>query len=245
MVNGLLVAKAKIPPLIATLGTLGAAIGLAQIITNGVDLTGVPNRLADSLGSGKVFHIPALVICAAIVSIIGGVVLAWTKYGRYTYAIGSSAEAARRSAISVDRHIVSVYALQGFLAGAAGVLALALHTATTIGSHGSDNLAVITGVVLGGTSLFGGYGNVFRTVIGILIPVVLVNGLLIVGVPPFWQTVAIGVILVVAVYIDQAKRRARARELVTRNRMTNCEPLLNELKPSWTHHDGRFAESTR
>jgi len=211
LINGILVAKAKIPPLIATLGTLGAALGLAQVLTNGVDLSGIPTKMTNAFGSGKVLEIPSIVICAGVIALVAGIVLSCTRFGRYTYAVGSNAESTRRAGINVDRHVISVYALQGLLVGAAAILNLARFTTTTIGSHGNDNLTVISGVVLGGTSLFGGRGGIFRTVVGILIPVVLASGLVIVGVQAFWQTVAVGIVLVVAVYIDQMRRRPRKR----------------------------------
>jgi len=209
--NGALVAFAKIPPLIVTLGTLGMAFGLAQIITGGDDLSGVSATLSNDIGLGTVLGVPILVIIAAVAAIVGGVFLAWSRFGTYTYAIGSNPEAARRVAIPINRHIIKVYILQGLLAGLAGILSLLHFTTTTIDSHGQDELAVIAGVVLGGTSLFGGYGSIVKTVVGILIPAVLASGLVIINVQPFWQTVVTGAILILAVYFDQLKRKTRAR----------------------------------
>jgi ribose transport system permease protein len=212
VLNGLLITKARIPPLIATLGTMGMALGFAQIITNGTDVSTVPQRLEETVGTGRLFgEIPYLVIVAAAVALVGGLVLALTRFGRHTFAVGSNAEAARRVGINVDLHLIKVYALAGFLSGLAGVLSLGFFTTTTIGSHANDNLSVIAGVVLGGASLFGGVGTIAGTVIGILIPGVLRNGLVIVGVQPFWQNVAVGAVLVIAVYFDQLRRRARER----------------------------------
>ena len=93
----------------------------------------------------------------------------------------------------------------------AGMVSLARFATTTIGGHSTDNLAAIAAVVLGGTSLFGGIGTVLGTVVGVFIPAVLQNGFVILGVQPFWQQVAVGAILIVAVYIDQLKRRAQER----------------------------------
>lgn len=211
IVNGALVARSRVPPLIVTLGTLGMSLGLAEEITGGVDLHNVPKRLVDTFGFGDVFGIPVLVVAAVVVAVIGSIVLSQTRFGRHTYAIGSNPEAARRAGLNVDRHLVEVYALQGLLAEIAGVLSLARFATTTIGGHTGDNLAVISGVVLGGTSLFGGYGSIPLTIVGILIPTILQDGLVILGVQPYWQTIAIGGILILAVYIDQLKRRSRAR----------------------------------
>jgi ribose transport system permease protein len=207
VVNGVLVTKARVPPLIVTLGTLGAAL----LITGGIDVRGVPLELTTTIGIGQLRGVPYVVIIAAVVTAVGAVTLSMTRFGRYTYAIGSNAEAARRAGINVDRHLIKVYGLSGFLAGMAGMVSLARFATTTIGGHSTDNLAAIAAVVLGGTSLFGGIGTVLGTVVGVFIPAVLQNGFVILGVQPFWQQVAVGAILIVAVYIDQLKRRAQER----------------------------------
>ena len=212
VLNGLLIALLDLPPLIVTLGSFGAALGLSDVLTGGVDLTGVPNNLANSVGAGTVGPIPALVLIAGVVTIVLGLVLHLTRFGRYTYAIGSNAEAARRAGINVRRHLIKVYALAGLLSGLGGVLSLAYFTTTTISGHTTDNLTAISAVVIGGTSLFGGVGAMAGTVVGVFIPVVLASGLVIVGVQSFWQQVMIGVILVAAVYFDQLRRRARSRQ---------------------------------
>jgi ribose transport system permease protein len=209
-VNGLVITKLHVPPLIATLGSYGAAQGLAQIITNGNDLKDVPTQLVDSIGFGRVFGIPILVIIALVVALIGGLVLWATRYGRRTYAVGSNAEAARRSGINVDRHLLKVYAIAGMLAGLAGILSFAKFGTTTLAGHATDNLNVIAAVVIGGTSLFGGVGTMIGTVVGTLIPATLANGLVIVGLNSFWRDFAVGVVLVAAVYLDQLRRRSRS-----------------------------------
>ncbi len=140
-----------------------------------------------------------------------GIVLAQTRFGRYTYAIGSNMEGARRSGVNVDRHLIKVYALAGTLSGLAGYMALARFGTTSISGHSTDNLNAIAAVVIGGTSLFGGIGTILGTVFGVFIPVVLQNGFVIVGIQPFWQQVAVGAVLIGAVYLDQL-RRARLRQ---------------------------------
>jgi ribose transport system permease protein len=212
LINGFLIAKAKIPPFIVTLGTLGMALGAAELITGGVDVRQVPFKLTDTLGFGRLFHqIPYLVLIAAGVALVFAIVLAATRYGRYTYAIGSSEEAARRAGIAVDRHLITVYALAGMLSGLAGFMNLARFGTTTIGGHATDNLQAIAAVVIGGTSLFGGIGSVVGTLIGVFIPAVLQNGFVIVGVQPFWRDVAVGAVLIAAVYLDQLRRRTTYR----------------------------------
>jgi ribose transport system permease protein len=211
-INGFLVAKANIPAFIVTLGTFGIALGAALLITGGVDERDVPTKLITGIGTGRLFgQIPWLVVVAAVVCLVLGIVLALTRFGRYTYAVGSSAEGVRRAGVSVDAHLIKVYALMGALAGLAGYLNLARFGTTTVSGHATDNLNVIAAVVIGGTSLFGGIGTILGTVFGVFIPAVLQNGFIIVGVQPFWQQVAVGIVLIVAVYLDQL-RRARYRQ---------------------------------
>jgi ribose transport system permease protein len=211
--QGWLVAKAKVPPLIVTLGGFGAALGIAQIITGGQDPAGtVSGTLQHDIGFGKLFgQIPWLVVIAFLTTLVFGLVLAFTRFGRYTYAIGSNPEGARRAGVAVDRHLIKVYALIGLLAGLGSIMWLAYFGTTSIAGHATDNLKVITAVVLGGASLFGGRGSVLGTVIGVFIPAVLTTGLIIIGVQQYWQDVAIGAVLVLAVYLDQIRRRSVQR----------------------------------
>lgn len=208
--NGICITKLRVPALITTLGSLGAALGIARLMTHGNDVRGVPLTLI-KVSTGTFLTLSWIVWIAVLVTVLGGLVLGLTRFGRHTYVIGSNAEAARRAGIDVDRHLIKLYALSGLLAGLAGMLSLTRFATTTIGSHSTDALQVITGVVLGGTSLFGGIGTVVGTVIGMFIPTVLQNGFIVTDVEPFWQEVAIGFILIAAVYIDQLKRRSRER----------------------------------
>ena len=185
-------------------------MGVAQIFTNGNDVRDVPLTLihistASFLGLSYLFWV------ALVVVIIGALVLRTTKFGRHTYIVGSNEEAARRAGINVRRQLMMLYAISGTLAGLAGMMSLTRFATTTIGGHSQDALTVITGVVLGGTSLYGGIGTILGTVIGIFIPAVLQNGFVVMNIQPFWQQVAIGLILIGAVFIDQLKRRARDR----------------------------------
>jgi ribose transport system permease protein len=211
IVNGFLVTKARIPPFIVTLGTLGMALGSALLITGGVDERSVPFKLIDTVGSGRLFGFPYLVLIAVVVAIIFGIILSQTRFGRYTYAVGSNAEGVRRAGVNVDRHLIKVYALGGTLAGLAGFMSLARFGTTSIGGHSTDNLDAIAAIVIGGTSLFGGVGTILGTVVGVFIPTVLRNGFVIVGVQPFWQQVAVGAVLIAAVYFDQLRRSRYAR----------------------------------
>lgn len=206
VINGLLVSRTKIPPLIVTLGTMGMALGGAQILTNGQDVRAVPELLVTWVGAGSILGIPVLVLISVVVAIVAGIALRMTRFGTWTLAAGSNAEATRRSGIPLRSQLLKVYALAGALAGLAGVMAVARFATTTIAGHTQDNLTTISAVVLGGTSLFGGIGTIVGTVIGIFIPVILLNGFIILGITPFWQAVAMGAVLILAVYIDQIKR---------------------------------------
>jgi ribose transport system permease protein len=207
-VNGLIVAKLKIPAIIATLGTLGVVLGFANLLTGGVSVPNVPPRLQLLIGSyniGGVVPVPVLIAGVAIALMF--LLLHRTRFGRYTYAVGSNAEASRRAGIKVDQHLIKVYILCGGLCGVAGVIDLARFDTVTPASHSLDNLNAIAAVAIGGTSLFGGIGTISGGVIAAFIPTVLQNGLVIESVQPYWQQVAVGVIIVGAVYLDQWRRR--------------------------------------
>jgi ribose transport system permease protein len=211
-VNGVLIAHAQVPPLIVTLGSFGAALGAASLLGDGSDIRTIPTTLKRALGSGTSFGgIPNLVLTAAVITLVAAWLLHTTRFGRYTFAVGSSQEAARRAGIGVTTHLLKVYLLAGLLAGAAGFMSLAYYSTTGIAAHSTDNLNAIAAVVMGGTSLFGGVGTMLGTVIGVFIPAVLKKGFNIVHVQDYWQMIAVGAVLVAAVWFDQQRRRARDR----------------------------------
>lgn len=210
--NGFLVAKAKVPAFIVTLGTMGMALGLSQVITEGIDLYEIPTELVDAVGFGDVIgQVPSLVVIAAVIIVIGSILLHQTRFGLLTYAVGSNPEACRRVGIRVDRQLIYVYMISGLTAGIAGYLSLAFYQQTTIGGNSMTALTVVSGVVIGGTSLFGGIGTIFGTVIGLLIPVTLQAGFIIIGVQSYWQGVVIGIFLIGAVYLDSMRRERSSR----------------------------------
>lgn len=208
--QGVAVAKLKIPPLIATLMGLGVAEGLSYLITGGADFPSVPNRLVNVM-LGSLAGIPWVIVISFLATLVFGLILAFTRFGRYTYAIGSNPEAALRAGINVDLHLIKVYALAGFVSGLAGIINLGYYNSTTISGHPLDNLTVITAVVIGGASLFGGRGSMLGTFIGVFIPELLMNGLNIVQVNQYWQYIITGLVLGAAVYMDQIRRRLRER----------------------------------
>lgn len=205
--NGFIITKMKITPFIATLGTMGILTGMGFILGNGTDIVGLP------LEMGKVGNILVLqvfgfaAVISWIVAIIAYILLSKTRFGIYTYSIGSNAEASKRSGINVDRHIIKVYMLASFIAALSGLLMiLRFNTASPI-TGANVNLNAVAGVVIGGTSVMGGTGNILGSVVGAAIISILVTGLVMINVQPFWQTVAIGVIIILAVYIDQIRHK--------------------------------------
>lgn len=210
-VNGFFVARAGLSPLIVTLATMGIAFGGAKLMSGGVDVTGVPRSLVNTIGVGRIAGVPVIFVISVVFAIVAGIVLHRTRFGLHTFAIGSNAQAAERAGIKVARHLLIVYIISGVCAGLAGYLTLSRFASSTIAGHSMDNLRAITAVVLGGASLFGGAGTLFGTAIGVSIPVVLAAGLVIVGLPSFWQEVAVGIVLMAAVLVDQWRRNSRAR----------------------------------
>jgi ribose transport system permease protein len=146
------------------------------------------------------------VLTAAVVVAVLWFILAKTRFGLRNYAIGANPEAARRAGINVNGHLMAVYALVGLLAGLAGTIDVARYTTATITGYTGTALAAITAVVIGGTSLWGGRGRMSGTIVGAFIPATLTSGFVVMGIPPFWQNVAIGVVLLLAVWADQYRR---------------------------------------
>ena len=207
LVNGLLVTRLRINSFIVTLGTLGIGTGLAYVVSNGVNVANVPRVLQTDFGIQKLFGIvPYPMIVVLIVSAALWYTLRATRFGLYTLAIGSSREAAERAGIRASRHILALFILMGSLAGVAAVLDLTRFATTNIGGHQTTALAAIAAVVIGGTSLFGGRATIAGSMVASLIPVILGTGLVILGVPSFYQLIVVGAILIAAVFIDQRRR---------------------------------------
>lgn len=207
--NGLLVVKARIPSIIVTLGTLNIAQGAAYVLTGGQDMHQVPDLMLNAIGLGSLLGVPVTILVSLLAVAIGAFVLSSTRFGRHTSAIGSNSEAARRAGINVDRLAIQLYLLSGVGAGLAGFMSLARFGTTTLSGHQNDFITALLGVVLGGTSLFGGVGTVVGTAVGVFIPGVLANGLILMDVFPYWQQIIVGLVLCIVVYLDLVKRRAR------------------------------------
>ncbi|MCO8171634.1 ABC transporter permease [Pseudomonas sp. 21LCFQ02] len=204
-VNGSLIAITGIPPFIVTLGMMVSARGLARYYTEGQPVS----MLSDSytaIGNGAM-----PVIIFLVVAVIFHVALRYTKYGKYTYAIGGNMQAARISGINVKRHLVIVYSIAGLLAGLAGVVASARAATGQAGMGMSYELDAIAAAVIGGTSLAGGVGRITGTVIGALILGVMASGFTFLGVDAYIQDIIKGVIIVVAVIVDQYRNKRKAK----------------------------------
>ena len=205
MINGALITRAGIPPFIATLGTMTAARGFTLVYTDGRPITGMEEAFR-FLGGGYIAGIPVPVIIMAVIFLLAHIMLTRTKFGRYVYAIGGNEEAARLSGIGTKKILLSVYTLAGLLAGFSGVImASRLNSALPTAGAGFE-LDAIAAVVLGGTSLSGGVGTVGGTLIGAMIIGVLDNGLNLLNVSSFYQQVAKGVVILLAVYVDKKRK---------------------------------------
>ena len=206
--NGVMVARLRIPPLIATLGTLGMAGGTALLITNGINVrTGIPDELTLVIGAGRLFNLLPYTSVVAIVVVAAAVfALNYTRFGLHVLGIGSNEVAVERTGVNVASVKIRVYALSGACAGLGAVVDLARFSTTAVGAYSTLSLEAIAAAVIGGTSLFGGVASIIGAVIGVFIPAVLRNGFVILGVSSFWQQIAVGIILVTAVYIDQRRR---------------------------------------
>jgi ribose transport system permease protein len=207
MLNGLIVTRLKLNSFIATLATSGIFYGVALILTSAANVPFLPNELQTYFGSHRLFGlIPLPLLLTLIVAAVLWWVMRATRFGMRTLALGSSREATVRAGIAVDRHVLRLFVLQGTLVGLASLIDLARNASTNVVGHQTDNLQAISAVVLGGTSLFGGVASIGGTLLGSLIPVMMANGLVIMNVQPFYQFVAVGLILIIAVYLDQRRR---------------------------------------
>jgi len=215
-VNGIIIARLKVPPFIATLGMLNVAKGLSLVISQLKPIyfndTPVFNTIAMGSIPGAIipgFDIPNAVLIMFGAAIIAALVLNKTILGRYTFALGSNEEATRLSGVNVDFWKVTVYAVTGLFSGLAGVLiASRLNSAQPALGQGYE-LDAIAAAVIGGTSLSGGEGTMLGTIIGAFIISTLTNGLRILSVPQEWQTVVTGGIVILAVYLDIIRRRQK------------------------------------
>jgi ribose/xylose/arabinose/galactoside ABC-type transport system permease subunit len=201
-INGLLVTRGSIPPFIVTLGMLGVARGVALVLTNGVPVYGLPAAIV-YLGQGRPGGVPAPVILLLATAFVAHVLLSRTRFGLYAQVIGDNEAAARAMGVRVERLKTMLYALSGGLAGLAGLIFAARVNAGDPTAGLSYELTAVTATIIGGTNLFGGRGSIVGTVIGALIMGVLQNGLNLHAVSSYYQQIAIGSVLVLAVWLDR------------------------------------------
>jgi ribose transport system permease protein len=231
-VNGVIIAKLKVPAFIVTLGTSFIVRGVAYLMSENTTVIGLPSGIRAYGNDALVYYIhgegggvyflnrpdvsgellrrmdtilPYPVIVTAFVVAGAMFLLGRTQFGRHTYAIGGSMEAAVRTGIPVDRHIIKVYMLSAATSGIAGFLSTLRFTAGSAVIGDPLLLSSIAAVIIGGVSMFGGAGTVIGTVIGALIVAVLTTGLVMLNVEAFWQFIVVGTVVIVAVLIDQSR----------------------------------------
>jgi ribose transport system permease protein len=204
--NGWTITRFKVPPFVATLAMLTIARGLTMLYTKGYPISGLGNKFA-FIGTGWFLRIPVPVWICIIIVLIAVVLTNKTRFGRYIYAIGGNESAARLSGININRVKIAVYALAGAFAAIGGIIVTSRLDSAQPNAGASYELDAIAAVVIGGTSLSGGKGSVWGTVLGAVIIGVLNNGLVLLNVSPFWQQVVKGVVILIAVIIDKANSK--------------------------------------
>lgn len=206
--NGFISTKGGLHPFIVTLGTMSIFRGATLLVAKGRPISGMSKSFR-FIGAGMIGPIPFPVILFLGSVIIAAIILRRTVFGRYIYAIGGNEEAALLSGIRVDRYKVSAFTILGFLSALSGlILTSRLNSGELVAGEGYE-LDVIASVVIGGTSMMGGEGGVYGTLIGALLIGVISNGLNLLGVQPYWQMIVRGSIIILAVLMDKMKRRFR------------------------------------
>jgi ribose transport system permease protein len=206
--NGWLVAKAGLPPFIATLAMFSAARGMALIVSGGLPITDLPTGFS-WLGAGQILTVPVPALIAAVVFLVCAYVMRKTRFGRYVYAIGGNEEASRAAGVPVARVKLAVWSFHGFLVGLAAVVL----TSRSVSGHATlgegMELETIAATVIGGTALGRGRGGIFNTFLGVVAMGILTNGLNLINVSTYYQMVVMGIIIAGAVYIDQSRNKQR------------------------------------
>lgn len=212
--NAFLITRINLPPFIATLGTMGIFRGIALIVSDGRSIYGFDQSFVEIFNARiaitETLEIPLVVIVAVVVALIGGFILSQTKLGKYTVAIGGSEETTKVAGIPIRRFKSYIYVISGVLTGIAGVMLLARLRSGDPTFGNFFELNAIAAVVMGGTSLSGGQGTITGTIVGALIISIVQNAMNIFNVPSYWQQLVIGMVIVLAVMLDQwRKKQAR------------------------------------
>ena len=206
--NGAIISYMHINPLVATLATLGIVRGLAFVVSGGTQIV-VTDGAFVKLGTSDIAGIPVSVVVMLIAFLLFGWLMPRTRFGRYTYAVGSNSRASRLSGVSVARWRLAFYGTAGMLGALGGLVTVARVGSAQPTANLGVELDVITAVILGGTSLNGGRGRLFGTFLGLLLIAVLNNGLVLIDVATYWQQVIKGVVLLIAVFADEVRRSRR------------------------------------
>jgi ribose transport system permease protein len=211
--NGFLITRVKLPPFIATLGTMGIFRGIALVVSEGRSIFGFGREFLQTF-SGTIAgtSIPVSVAFAGVLAVIFWWVFNYTKFGKYTIAIGGSEETTRLAGIPVERYKMGIYGLSGMLTGVAAALLLARLSSGDPTFGTMFELDAIAAAVMGGTSLTGGEGTVAGTIIGALIISLVRNAINIFNIPSYWQQVIIGSVIVLAVVLDQWRKKQSRRQ---------------------------------
>lgn len=207
-INGLLIVKIGLAPFIATLGMMSIARGLVLVITRGYPIQPLPDAFL-TIAQGYIGPVPIPVIIMLVVLVVGHLFLSRTTTGRYIYCIGSNSTAARLSGINVGLVLIFVYTITGFLSALAGIILISRLSSAQSEMGLGWELDVIAATVIGGTSLAGGEGSVFGSLIGAAMMGVIRNALILLRVSVYWQTVVIGLVIVAAVSLDTLRQRRR------------------------------------
>jgi ribose transport system permease protein len=210
-VNGFLVAYLRINALIATLGTLGIGSGIALVITDGTDIAGLPPAIQENFGLKQIGVVPLPAIVALLIAAVLYLVVRYTRFGMRTIAIGSSFSAAERVGIKAPMHLFKLALLGGAMAGFAGFIDLSRFASTALQGHANDSLNAVAAAVIGGTLLEGGKISIIGAVWGTALAVMLQAGLVIIGVSSYYQLIAVGLVLILAVAIDRVAYMRRQR----------------------------------
>jgi len=207
LINGLLVSRLKLPPFIATLGMLGIARGVVLLLTGAKTIAPLPDAFS-AIANGFILGLPSLFWILIIITIIAAFVLGRMIFGRYVYAVGSNAESSRLSGVPVNFVLIGVYCISGLLAGFAGILTASRLGAGIPTAGTGYELQAIAGAVIGGASLSGAKGRAIGAVLGAVIMALLANGGNLLGIDPFYLQIAIGLLIILAVYFDNLQGRA-------------------------------------
>ncbi len=208
LINGLIISISKIPPFIVTLGMTTITRGMALLLTDGKPVS----RLSESFrwwGGGKLLGIPTPIVWLIVMTFISWILLDHMKFGRYTRAIGGNEKAAIISGINILKYKVLIYTFAGFCCGLSGVILAARVASGSPSAAQGYELDAIAGSVIGGTSMMGGTGSIFGVLIGAMVIGVLNAGLNMLGVSSYWQEIVKGLIIIIAVIVDERKNRAK------------------------------------